>query len=90
MLINIIIFSIIGVLAAILAVGIILLVTKKQVILGRIFITFITAIIVLAAVAYCTLRLAFSTVHYGFYSIILLILAAIVTAALCCILCGLF
>lgn len=90
MLINIIIFSILGVLAAVLAVGIILLVTKKQVILGRIFITFITAVVVLAAVAYCALRLAFSTVHYGFYSIILLILAVIVTAALCCILCGLF
>lgn len=75
---------------AILVAGVFLLVSKKQVILGRILITFVLALFLLCSVLIISLWLSFLTVHAAFYSILLLIISVLVTASVCCMLCRVF
>lgn len=80
----------VAVVAALLALGIYFVAAKKQVVAGRILITLVTGGVMLALALYFSVILSFITVDAWFYITMLFIFAALVTAAVCCAVCGVF
>lgn len=72
------------------ALGIYLIASKKQIVVGRIMIILVTAACMFVLTIVGMLILGFSTVHSKFYSIILIIAAILIIAIISCAVCSVF